>query len=99
MIPLILSCLIWSNPNIKIVDIPVDEYGMSSMKTELNDFSFEALVTEEAMSSVKITLKSNKNISTESYSNNSVTKNLATKIKFNSKEASLDCEVKEKLSE
>ncbi len=94
MIHYALACVLWAKPNVQLVEVPVDDYGMASVQVDFNSFIFEASVMEERMNSVKIILKKNL-FSAEAYSVNDMQiKSLTTKISFGDDEASLDCEMK-----
>ena len=94
MISFLLVCMLWSKPELKAVEIPLDEFAMATLDVQFKEFRFEATVMEERMSSIKITHPL-KNVSTESYSSSGYQlRTLATHLTIGEEEASLDCEVR-----
>lgn len=94
MIHFVLSCILWAKPNLKLIEVPVDEFAMATIETNFNQFRFQASVIEERMNSVKIVSLSN-GYAAEAYSPmDSQLKSLAIQLSLIKDEAKLDCEVK-----
>ena len=93
----ILSCLLWVKGDFTTLqDVPVSEYGMAEIKHEKMGFLFEADVVEERMNSLKLS-HIQKDVSTMVYSYEFPQRTLYTKLTAGTEEASLSCEIKQKL--
>lgn len=94
MIHYVLACVLWAKPDVQLVEVPVDEYGMANMQNEFNEFTFQASIIEENMNSVKIT--DNKSASSaEAYAPmDPQLKSLTIRLQAGEQQASLDCEIK-----
>lgn len=96
MITFVLVCVLWSKPEIKIIEVPVDEYAMAFVEETFGEFKFEASVIEERMNSVKISHVS-KNVSSHSYSARDLQlKSLVTRLQIGNEDSSLDCDIRQK---
>lgn len=94
MIHYILACVLWAKPNVDLVEVPVDEYGVATMQKDFGNFIFEGTVIEEHMNSVKIAYKKSES-SGESYApTDPLLKSLSIRLLAGEDEATLDCEVK-----
>jgi hypothetical protein len=91
---LILSCILWVKGDYTtLLDIPISEYGIATMKQEKSGFIFEADVLEERMNSMAI---SHQKLGVSNFvaSYDIPQRSFYTKLNVGSEEASLSCEVK-----
>lgn len=96
MIAHVLFCILWSRPEVKLVEVPVSEYAMAKINEDFGNFVFAADVIEDKMNSVKITYKKDES-STDSYAPGDYQqRTLSVRLKLKEAEASLECEVKAK---
>lgn len=99
MISLVLSCVLWAKPEVKLIDVPVNEYGVAALVTDFSDFTFEGNVVEESMNSLRLSYRDpvtgNPTAAAETFSNDASNKALAIRLLVsNQEEASLDCKIK-----
>ena len=98
MISYVLYCILWSKPDVKLIEAPVDEYGMSMISETFNQFEFEATVVEEKMNSVKIK-HTQSGFTAFAYAPNDYTqRSLSIKSDVLEDAASLDCDVRQKMT-
>ncbi len=97
MIHYVLFCILWSKPEIKLIEVPVSEYGIAAIDENFKDFNFYADVIEEKVNSVKLTHLQTAISSQANSSRDYQQKSLYLKLDVGSTEASLDCEMREKL--
>lgn len=96
MIHYVLFCIMWSKPDIKLIEVPVNEYAMAMINENHQDFNFYADVFEEKMNSMKIT-HIQSNISSQVHAPNDYQqRSLSLKLDAGVNEASLDCEMRRK---
>ncbi len=89
----ILKCILLANFQVNITETPINEYAMVSMSKNHNGVLFEATVIEGKINSVSIEL-TDLPIKTMSYSTRDYDqKSFSTRLDFNGKQASLDCEI------
>ena len=94
MIAMVLHCILWSRPEVKIIDVPVSEYAMATVSEDFRDFTFYADVIEEKMNSVKLTHIASGS-SSEAYAPNDYQQqSLSLKLTMPDAEATIDCEIK-----
>lgn len=98
MTTFILACTLWGAPNVELVAVPISEYGTAEMNQQVGQFQFEASVVEERMNYIKITHMPSET-STQASSPSAYThKSLSLRMNTKTSQASLDCDVKEKLN-
>lgn len=94
MISYVLYCILWSKPDVKLIEAPVDQYGMSTISETFNQFEFEATVMEEKMNSVKIK-HIQSGFAAFAYAPNDYTqRSLSIKSDVLEDAASLDCDIR-----
>lgn len=99
MIHYILFCIMWSKPDIQLIEVPVSEWGIAEVNQNHGDFNFYADVMEEKMNSMKIT-HIQSNISSQVHAPNDYQqRSLSIKLDAGVNEASLDCEMRRKPQE
>ena len=96
MIAQLLVCVLLAKTELKIVEIPIDTYGLADMHMEHNSVQFEASVVEERMNSVKIIFPE-PNITAETYATlDPSQKSLTLNLSVGNQHASIDCDVRAK---
>lgn len=99
MISYVLFCIMWSKPEVKLIEVPVSEWAMATVNENHGDFNFYADVIEEKMNSMKIT-HINSNISSQVHAPNDYQqRSLSLKLDAGVNEAGLDCEIRRKPQE
>ncbi len=94
MITTILFCILWSKPQVELVEVPVNEYAVAEINQDFGNYHFEATVFEGRMNSVKI-VHIPTQFSTEAYSTNDAEqKSLYVKLEMGEQAASLSCEMR-----
>ncbi|MEQ1722055.1 MAG: hypothetical protein ABL930_02700 [Pseudobdellovibrio sp.] len=96
MIHFVLFCILWSKPEVKLIEVPVSEYATATVNENHGDFNFYADVFEEKMNSVKITHIQSNISSQVSAPNDYQQRSLSLKLDAGLNEASLDCEMRSK---
>ncbi len=95
MIHYVLFCILWSKPQVELVEVPVNEYAMAAMNKEFGEFNFEADIFEEKMNSVKITHLPSQISTQANASADRQQRSLYINLNLGEKQASLDCEMRE----
>lgn len=91
--PLVLACVLWAQPDTRVIETPVSEYGLAQMSQNLNGMSFEADVREETLNYVQISIPAS-NLKITSYSTGAGLKKLTVRLEAQNQPSSLDCEVR-----
>ena len=95
MIHYALFCILWSKPEIKLIEVPVSEYAMATMNEDFRDFNFYADIVEEKMNSIKITHLASGASADASAPNDHQQRSLSMHLRMPETEASLDCEMRQ----
>ena len=94
MTSLVFVCILWSKPNVKIVQVPVSDYAMAVVKESFGDFEFNGDVLEEKVNSVKITHVPTQVSSLALAPGDATQRSLYNKIEVGEREASMDCDIR-----
>lgn len=90
----IFSCVFWVNSEpIKLIDIPVNEYGMAFVDETISNFQMKADVIEEKVNSIEL-IHTPTGISSMSYTHSWPQNSLVIKLRTKEQEASADCVIK-----
>lgn len=98
MIQYFLFCVLWSQPNVKLVETPVSEYAMAHINENFNGFNFSADVIEEKLNSVQITQNETEYSTLVAAPHDYQQRSLYAKLVAKNAEASIDCEVRNRKS-
>ena len=94
MIGYVLFCILWSKPEIQLVEVPINEYATADVNQDFGAFHFEGNVFEGRMNSVKI-VHIPTQFSTEAFSaNDHQQRSLYVKLEMDQFAASLSCELR-----
>ncbi|MBC7421579.1 MAG: hypothetical protein H7328_12700 [Bdellovibrio sp.] len=95
MIHYVLACVMWGKPDVKTIQIPVDDHGMAYLTETFGPYTFEASVMEETMNYMQI-IYNPSNIMTQGNSPSSFgpQKSMSLRLNVGTEQASLDCEIK-----
>ena len=96
MIHYVLFCILWSKPEVKLMEVPVSEYGMVTISENHLDFNFYADVFEEKLNSMKLTHLATGISAHVAAPNDYQQRSLFTKLDVGTTEATLDCEMRQK---
>lgn len=96
MIAQLLVCVLLAKTELKIVEIPIDSFGMADMQIEHNSVQFEASVIEEKMNSVKIVFSEGDITAETNAPLDPSQKSLMLFLSVGNQHASIDCDVRAK---
>jgi hypothetical protein len=89
----VLKCIMLAQFHVNVVEVPIDEYAMATMNKVHNGMQFEATVIEGKLNSIAIE-SLELPLKTMSYSSRDYQqRSLSTRLDFNGKQASMDCEI------
>ena len=94
MIQYFLLCVMWGQPNIERVEVPVDEYGMAFINQTVNDYAFEASVIEERMNHIQITYIPTGAKAMTHATSDVLQKSLTLRLDSGVSQSSIDCEIR-----
>lgn len=98
MVQYFLFCILWSQPNVKLVEAPVSEYAMANINENFGGFNFSADVIEEKLNSVQITQIETQYSTLVTAPHDYQQRSLYAKLTAHKAEASIDCEVRNRKS-
>lgn len=89
----VLKCIMLAQFQVNVVEVPIDEYAMATMSQVHNGMQFEATVIEGKVNSISIE-SLELPLKTMSYSSRDYDqRSLSTRLDFNGKQASMDCDI------
>lgn len=89
----ILKCIMLAQFQVSVVEVPIDEYAMANLNKIHNGIQFEATVIEGKLNSISIE-SLELPLKTMSYSSRDYDqKSLSSRLDFNGKQASIDCDI------
>lgn len=89
----VLKCIMLAQFQVNVVEVPIDEYAMATMSKVHNGMQFEATVIEGKVNSISIE-SLELPLKTMSYSSRDYDqRSLSTRLDFNGKQASMDCDI------
>ena len=94
MIHYVLACLMWAKPEVKVINIPIDEYGIAFVSENLLDYTFEISIMEERFNYMKVTYNPLK-VSTQSNMPGHADQSMSLRLNVGDEQASLDCDIKQ----
>lgn len=94
MVQYFLFCILWSQPNVKLVEAPVSEYAMANINENFDGFNFSADVIEEKINSVQITQLETQYATLVTAPSDYQQRSLYAKLTAKQAEASIDCEIR-----
>ena len=99
MIQYVLFCVLWSKPEVKLIETKVNEYAMATMNENFGDFNFYADVIEEKVNSLKLTHLPTQISTFVTAPRDYQQRSLYTKLEIGQVEGSLDCEMRQQVNE
>ncbi len=94
MIGYLLFCTLWSKPDLKLVQVPVNESATADVNEDFGNFHFEGSVNQGRMNSVKIVHIPSR-FYTEAYApDDGMQTSLYVKLEMDQVAASLTCDLR-----
>lgn len=93
MVTAVLKCIMLAQFQVSVVEVPIDEYAMATMRKVHNGIQFEATVLEGKLNSISLESLSLPLKSMSYSSRDYEQRSLSSRLDFNGQQASIDCDL------